>query len=415
PPAQAAPGRAYVTNPDSDRVSVIDTATNTVVNTIPVGDRPVGVALTPDGARVYAVNVGDGTVSVISTASDTVVATVAMGGSPHSVTVTPDGARAWVYGNGPARVIDTSSNTVVGTVPGAALVEDVAFSPDGTRAYLAEQTAGLLVVDTATLATLAVRYLGFLAREVAVSPDGSRVYVGTSRNLYVFETAWNIQVAFVDVPAGVTDLVFSPDGARLYVGQYFPGAVVVLNPKGEVWQVDRPATLAVVATVPLQNHTANIDVSPAGDRLYVTVGPVVSEGVVVIDTATNTVVTLIPIVAADVAVTAATPPLPPVIEGATFFTDGTSARTAAPGARVSLFTSSGVPGVDYRLVLSRDNCRTVVAVLNHTPRFANSSGVIGPTAGNVPAGTAPGRYQVCFRGPVGGTASVTGPVTLDVV
>jgi YVTN family beta-propeller protein len=36
-----------VTNDDSDTVSVIDTATNTVVATIPVGSGPVAVAITP--------------------------------------------------------------------------------------------------------------------------------------------------------------------------------------------------------------------------------------------------------------------------------------------------------------------------------------------------------------------------------
>src|SRR5437870_480462 len=41
--------RAYVTNSISNSVSVIDTATNTVVATIPVGFEPVGVAITPDG------------------------------------------------------------------------------------------------------------------------------------------------------------------------------------------------------------------------------------------------------------------------------------------------------------------------------------------------------------------------------
>src|SRR5216117_3487446 len=41
--------RAYVTNGFSNTVSVIDTATNTVVATIPVGAFPFGVAITPDG------------------------------------------------------------------------------------------------------------------------------------------------------------------------------------------------------------------------------------------------------------------------------------------------------------------------------------------------------------------------------
>ncbi len=39
--------RAYVTNLDT--VSVIDTASNTSIATIPVGLFPVGVAITPDG------------------------------------------------------------------------------------------------------------------------------------------------------------------------------------------------------------------------------------------------------------------------------------------------------------------------------------------------------------------------------
>ena len=39
---------AYVTNADSDNVSVIETATNTVTATIAVGDNPIGVAITPE-------------------------------------------------------------------------------------------------------------------------------------------------------------------------------------------------------------------------------------------------------------------------------------------------------------------------------------------------------------------------------
>jgi YVTN family beta-propeller protein len=44
--AEAAPF-AYVANYQSDSVSVIDTASNTVVATVPVGSQPVGVAITP--------------------------------------------------------------------------------------------------------------------------------------------------------------------------------------------------------------------------------------------------------------------------------------------------------------------------------------------------------------------------------
>src|SRR6266566_730045 len=55
--------RAYVAN-EPDTVSVIDTSTNTVVATIPVGIIPEAIAITPDGTRAYVANAGSNTVSV---------------------------------------------------------------------------------------------------------------------------------------------------------------------------------------------------------------------------------------------------------------------------------------------------------------------------------------------------------------
>ena len=51
---------------------MIDTASNTVVATVPVTG-PIGIAITPDGKHAYFTA---GNVSVIDTASNTVVATV---------------------------------------------------------------------------------------------------------------------------------------------------------------------------------------------------------------------------------------------------------------------------------------------------------------------------------------------------
>ena len=73
--ASAAP-RAYITDSSTNEVSVIDTASNTVIATVPVGDFPAGAAVSPDGAFVYVANVNGHTVSVIDAASLTVVATI---------------------------------------------------------------------------------------------------------------------------------------------------------------------------------------------------------------------------------------------------------------------------------------------------------------------------------------------------
>ena len=87
---------AYVTNSEDNTVSVIDTATNTVTATVPVGSYPWGVAVSPDGTKVYVANEGSNTVSVIDTATNTVTATVDVGINPLGVAVSPDGTKVYV-------------------------------------------------------------------------------------------------------------------------------------------------------------------------------------------------------------------------------------------------------------------------------------------------------------------------------
>jgi len=68
---------AYITNTNSNDISVIDTTKNTVVATVPVRYVPHGVAVMPDGTKVYVTNsYPDNNVSVINTATNTVIATV---------------------------------------------------------------------------------------------------------------------------------------------------------------------------------------------------------------------------------------------------------------------------------------------------------------------------------------------------
>jgi YVTN family beta-propeller protein len=63
---------------------MIDTATNAVTATIPVGWEPYGVASSPDGSQLYVANAADNTVSVINTATNTPVTA-----SPIPVGTTP--------------------------------------------------------------------------------------------------------------------------------------------------------------------------------------------------------------------------------------------------------------------------------------------------------------------------------------
>jgi YVTN family beta-propeller protein len=82
---------AYVTNIDSSSVTVIDTASNTVIATVSVPDVPLEIAITPDGAFAYVAHFSSGIVSVIATADNTVIATVSVGSGPVAVAITPHG------------------------------------------------------------------------------------------------------------------------------------------------------------------------------------------------------------------------------------------------------------------------------------------------------------------------------------
>lgn len=127
-------------------------------------DNPFGVAVNPDGTKVY---VGQnttsvGTVSVVDTATNTVVgAPIPVGNSPSGVAVTQDGTKVYVAsispgstgGNGIVSVIDTGTNTVTTTIPVVcgALYGGVAVTPDGTKVYVANYFANTVSeIATAT-------------------------------------------------------------------------------------------------------------------------------------------------------------------------------------------------------------------------------------------------------------------------
>ena len=58
-------GHMYVTNQAEDTVHVIDTTTNEVIGEIPVGDAPTGIALDSVNGQMYVTNQHDNTVHVI--------------------------------------------------------------------------------------------------------------------------------------------------------------------------------------------------------------------------------------------------------------------------------------------------------------------------------------------------------------
>jgi len=66
---------------------VIDTATNQVTGSFEVGERPWGIAVSPDGRTLYTANGPTNDVSVVDLASQTVVKKIKVSGGPWGVIV----------------------------------------------------------------------------------------------------------------------------------------------------------------------------------------------------------------------------------------------------------------------------------------------------------------------------------------
>ena len=300
-PADAQP-HAYVADSQAHVVSVLDTATESVVGTIAVGTAPSGVAITRDGTRAYVTNTGSDSVSVLDIATNSVVATIAVGPSPSAVAVTPNAARLYVVvAGGSVAVIDTELAGVIATIPvGTSLFgggSGVAITPDGRRAYVVAQ-AVLAVIDTATNTVVSHPDVGPSPAAVAISPDGRRAYVTNAwgfdtfaGSIVVIDTATGAVIDTIVYGAVLMSIAVTPDGSRAYAASpsqfVSTGYGSAFIPSRWVGVFDLVGG-TVWTSILLAGPPSAVAVTPDGSHAYVTIPS--ANSVAVIDTANNTVV-----------------------------------------------------------------------------------------------------------------------------
>jgi YVTN family beta-propeller protein len=293
----------YVTNyGDPGTVSVIDTATNTEIDTDPftpginpitVGSWPAGISLTYDSTRAYVADSdedGNGTVSVINTITNEIDTIEDVGICPSGISVTPDGLRAYVtdFCGGTVYVINTATNTVIDTdlstpdiidpikVGDFAYPLGISVTPDGLRAYVTDNIFGkVYVIDTVNniLIDTDTITVGIGPWGISVTPDGARAYVANSFDgtVSVIDTVTNtlIDTDPIKVGSGPNGILVTPNGAYAYVNNSVDGTVSVIDTASNTVIDTDPSTPDIDPIAVGNQPKGGIAVSPNGELVYV--------------------------------------------------------------------------------------------------------------------------------------------------
>jgi YVTN family beta-propeller protein len=176
-------GRVLYISDFVGRVVLVDVEAGGVSGSIAVNASPAALDVTPDGALLYVPHMTTNSVTVINTATASVVAQIPFGPSvsyPHSARVSRDGGRVYVprLADDVVSIINRSSNAVIGSIP-AFNARTADFTPDGSRA-LVTASFSAVIVNVSTSAVLATVALSEQPSAGVIVPPLSRPNPPTS-------------------------------------------------------------------------------------------------------------------------------------------------------------------------------------------------------------------------------------------
>jgi YVTN family beta-propeller protein len=289
-----------VSNEASNDISFIDGATDTVVRSMPVGKRPRGMKVSPDGRKLYVALSGsprggphvdeaslpppdraqDG-IGVIDLESVVLGQKLDSGNDPESIDSSPDGRLLVVANEDSAqvRLMAADGGQVVANIPVGIEPEGVRFRPDGRYVYVTSEASDRIdVVGVEERRVITTIPTGRRPRTVLFSPDGKRAYVTCELDARVDvldaeEHRPFTSVEIVGTPRALPmGLALDDAEHRLYVS---------LGRAGEVAVIDTRALRLMQRIGEVGARPWGIALTPSGDRLYTANGP--SGDVAVID------------------------------------------------------------------------------------------------------------------------------------
>jgi uncharacterized repeat protein (TIGR01451 family) len=193
---------AVVGSSELDQVYVIDTATYTIVHSIPTV-KTNNLVAHPYLPIIYLAGSEccyTGFIQVIDMISFTVKTTIPLGVIMWGVQTSPDGQ--WLYasdyfGQSGIYKIDTRTNTVVGNISGLGELFSVQVTPDGSRLFVTGGWSGSIkVIDATNFTYLTSIDVGGITFGSELTCDGNELYVGNNTNTVPVIDTQNLNIPY---------------------------------------------------------------------------------------------------------------------------------------------------------------------------------------------------------------------------
>jgi YVTN family beta-propeller protein len=226
---------AYITNGDSNTVTVLDLVNLRQDRVIRVGDNPTGITANPVKNEVYAVNTNSNSISVIDAEKNAVAATIPVHSKPYFIDVDVKRERGYVANSGSnnVSVIDLAARREiavigVGEAPGLARI-----SPDGKSLVVSNRVSGsVTIIDPQTYKVRSVFGGCPGATYSVILPDSSKAFIACSGGHQVMVVGLarpespiggehvDRLLALLDVGQSPVHLALKPDGGEIFVSNF---------------------------------------------------------------------------------------------------------------------------------------------------------------------------------------------------
>lgn len=225
---------AYISQSDLSSIIRVDLQAHTFTHTITVGNTPTEMAFNSTGTRLYVTNQYSGSISVINVASNTAIDEIPVGNRPFEVIVEPGDSILWTGKIDSLYGVRLASKEIIARFQIGDVGNGVAIARD-TLLYVSTHTTGTVVeINLRTRTQGRIFSVGGVPQKLVVSPDGNELYIANESGYIQF---WDLDAGTqigsnLLLPAAAYGLARRATNGLLYAtSAYFGGGYVyVIDP-----------------------------------------------------------------------------------------------------------------------------------------------------------------------------------------